>query len=615
MTKLKFLLLLKLILVAFSCQQEKSKLDHAKEFAGNNRIELEKVLKHYANDSLKYKAACFLIENMPYYYSYKHERINQYQKEYYQLVENNQSYDKAIEILRQKYGVLNPNEYEVVYDAHIITANYLINNIDWAFKVWEEKPWNRNLSFEEFCETILPYRISTEPLEYWREHYYVTYQPILDSLLINSNDPKEAIEVLWESIHAKQWLYNEQKPFGYPFPGAVTLDTVHRIGDCYEFNNFAIYLMRALGIPGGTDAYLKYPYDDDRHLWNYVPDADGNLWIFSINGYLPELGSGKEFPMMGSVFRTCFGVQENSLPIITNGRKDLPPLLNTVFKKDVSHLYLHNASIEIEIEKENLKDSLLYLCTFSRNGWTPIRWSVWKAGKFIFPTVEKNTLYVPAYYINGKLFFVQGAGKVNDDGVFVSFIADTINTQTLSAKRKYPYKKSWFSYRKRIIGGKFQVSNDSTFRNAITLHTINKETEMRWYNVKLNTSGKYRYIRYLSGPRGHCNMAELEFFDKEGKKLHGKIIGTEGSYQGRNDNQKEAVFDRDPLTFFDAINAKESWAGLDLSEPKEIKEVNYLFRNDDNNIRLGDVYELFYFGEKGWNVFVNKYICIGIFFP
>ena len=34
-----------------------------------NKAELEKVLKHFKHDSLKYRAACFLIENMPGKYS------------------------------------------------------------------------------------------------------------------------------------------------------------------------------------------------------------------------------------------------------------------------------------------------------------------------------------------------------------------------------------------------------------------------------------------------------------------------------------------------------------------------------------------------------------------
>ena len=46
-----------------------------------------------------------------------------------------------------------------IYDAHIITAEYLIDNIDCAFDNWQKRPWNRSLSFEDFCEYLLPYRI------------------------------------------------------------------------------------------------------------------------------------------------------------------------------------------------------------------------------------------------------------------------------------------------------------------------------------------------------------------------------------------------------------------------------------------------------------------------
>ena len=599
---MKKIVLFTILIISVSCSPDVSKLERSLRFAGKNRSELEKVLEHYSNDLLKYQAACFLIENMPYYYSYKDGRSDQYIHNIYRLAEeNNGSGDEALKILEREYGIINPDEFEIIYDSHQITADFLINNIDWAFKVWEEKPWNKNLSFEDFCETILPYRIDTEPLEYWREYYYTTYQPVLDSLLLDLNNPKEAIDVLWETIHEKQWLFIWEKPYGYLYPGAITLDTLHRIGDCVEYNNFAIYLMRSLGIPGGTDAYLQYPYGDGIHLWNYVPDSDGRLWDFSINGYPPKPSFDREKLILGSVFRTCFGVQQNSLPIITNGREDLPPLLNTVFKKDVSDLYLDDASIVVSIDKPELKDSLLYLCTFSRNGWAPIRWTVWKDGSFIFPTVEKKMLYLSAYYKNKELIPIN-VGCVDERGEYIAYVADTTNLQTMIVGRKYPYSKTWFSYRKRIVGGKFQASNDPKFQNAVTLHTINKEPlNMRWGNIEFNTSSKYRYVRYLSGPeRGHCNMAEMVFLDENEKTLHGKIIGTDGSYQDKDNNKKEAVFDKDPLTFFDAIEAKGSWVGLDLGESKRIRAVNYLFRNDDNNIRIRDLYELFYFGEEGW---------------
>lgn len=44
-------------------------LEEALEMAGKNRTELEKVLAHYAGDSLKLEAAKYLIRHMPGHYS------------------------------------------------------------------------------------------------------------------------------------------------------------------------------------------------------------------------------------------------------------------------------------------------------------------------------------------------------------------------------------------------------------------------------------------------------------------------------------------------------------------------------------------------------------------
>jgi hypothetical protein len=58
-----------LLLFLFGCQQSFKLSDNVNEVlnkSGDNRIELEKVIKHYQNpkDSLKLKAALFLIGNM-----------------------------------------------------------------------------------------------------------------------------------------------------------------------------------------------------------------------------------------------------------------------------------------------------------------------------------------------------------------------------------------------------------------------------------------------------------------------------------------------------------------------------------------------------------------------
>lgn len=76
----------------------------------------------------------------------------------------------------------NYSELSLKNDIAEADSAYLCDNIDWSFKVWEEQLWGRNVSFEDFCEYILPYRVGNEALSSWRQDYYKDFNGILDSL-------------------------------------------------------------------------------------------------------------------------------------------------------------------------------------------------------------------------------------------------------------------------------------------------------------------------------------------------------------------------------------------------------------------------------------------------
>ena len=67
-----------LLILSAGCRHTDPDLENALRQAGENRSQLEQVLDHYRNDSLKYKAACFLIANMPGHYSYGGEVLDAY---------------------------------------------------------------------------------------------------------------------------------------------------------------------------------------------------------------------------------------------------------------------------------------------------------------------------------------------------------------------------------------------------------------------------------------------------------------------------------------------------------------------------------------------------------
>lgn len=595
MKKLIFLLLTILIC---SCRSFNDKqLDYALTFAGDNRKELEKVLEHYKNDSLKLKAARYLIENMPYYYAYKSKQLEQYKNNLYRIaIENSCSDTEAIHIAQKLYGPLLFDTFEKEYDSHVITAKYLINNIEHSFKVWKEQPWGKYISFNEFCENILPYRIENEPLENWRETYYNHYQPLLDSLLTDT-DPVQACQIIFDKIEEQTWVFNYKHKF--PHLGAFTL-LYNRFGTCEDRCDMSVYIMRALGISGGIDFIIQHP---DRmhkgHTWNYVKDTTGKQVEFELYDLRPgaKPDPGTEIKR-GIVYRNCFALQQNSLPVAYRN-KPIPSTLSSAFMKNVSSLYFEN-EINIAIPSAENKEKILYLGVFDNKSWVPVAWAEIKNGKDVFMHLEPEIAYMAGYYQNSQFIPVSNPFIVRSNAEINYLKPNYDHRQNMTLTRKHSIPKWWFWYKKRTLNGKFQGANLPDFKDAVTLHTITHEATMNSHTIDIHEGREFKYLRYLSGSDGCCNMAEILFYTDNGDEaLVGDIIGTEGSFQNDPNRTKKAVFDNDPLTFYDAQEPNGAWAGISLEKPQKVTKIYYQFRNDDNNIRIGDTYELMYWGKNG----------------
>ena len=153
--------------------------------AGKNRKELEKSIAYFkhSKDSLKLKAIYFLISNMDIHYSENYywadsasgKRIVFNELDYPDMV----TAVKAFEEIKAKNGKVMP--VPCTYnDIDTITSAYLIDNVERAFKALKS-PYANKLSFADFCEYILPYRVSTEPLQNWRDVYRKRFSWISDS--------------------------------------------------------------------------------------------------------------------------------------------------------------------------------------------------------------------------------------------------------------------------------------------------------------------------------------------------------------------------------------------------------------------------------------------------
>lgn len=159
-------------------------VQEALEEAGTNRQELEKVLIHYnknPQDSLKYKAACFLIQNMKGLYSLTGENVNKLEELYKTMGralpdERNEIYNRGVDSLEIYFS------FSKQPDLQYIRANFLIQHIDQAFKTWEATLWHSNYSFDTFCEYVLPYRVYDEKLSLWGPQIEKLFKHQLDKI-------------------------------------------------------------------------------------------------------------------------------------------------------------------------------------------------------------------------------------------------------------------------------------------------------------------------------------------------------------------------------------------------------------------------------------------------
>ena len=584
-----------LIIILSSCSQYPKDVEQALKLAGDNRPELEKVLKHYSqlpDDSLKYRAACFLIGYMPYHYSIHNPQLDSFKVFLYEKEVIPWSWNDFLDLN------IPSGKTEVKHDLHYITAEYLIRNIDFSFKVWQESPWRESISFKKFCEEILPYRLNHEPLEYWKEEYYAAFHPIIESMDHNNRLDSICMKLLVDLMD-QGWVWSSD----FYTNGFGALILLHkRYGGCKEQAELITYILRSVGIPSGIDQMIQHPNQMHvAHYWNYTHTIEGNNFSFDFfDTHLAVNGRRKE-RKYGKVYRQCYALNKESLPVKYSKNYIPSGGLRNVLLRDVTFDYIPETHISLRLEPHDIFNNkdLAYLCIFNGARWIPVTWCKPEHGQVTFRDVEPDILYQVRLIDEkrdiaaSKPFILLG----NENAHFPE--ADTDNLQSMYLTRKYVLPLNWPDYVDRSVGGKFQGANKPDFSDLVTLHTIQKKADMSYENIKLDTHKYFKYVRYLSADGGFNNMAEVKFYSG-GQQLHGEVIGTDSSAVEYPFCDKHSVFDDDPLSFFEASDENGAWVGLKFDKAYPIDAIRYIFRNDDNNIRPKDTYELLYNRSGQW---------------
>jgi len=127
-------------------------VERALELAGDNRVEFEKLFGffHRPQDSLKLRAAYFLVANMPGHGFSINELYDTSGTVVVLDVMDYPDYDsliKAIESIEAERGELNYRRRELIEDLKISQGQQMRGVINYSLSTWTQRPWAKALSF------------------------------------------------------------------------------------------------------------------------------------------------------------------------------------------------------------------------------------------------------------------------------------------------------------------------------------------------------------------------------------------------------------------------------------------------------------------------------------
>lgn len=288
----------------------------------------ESVLLHYQGpaDSLKRKAALFLIDNVPDKFSYRGVQYDLFVHFIDSLSKSKITTDEYKQVILDyynRYGYMAGNRTQVK-DLDSLTPELLISNIDQAFNAWQNAPWRKQVSFADFCEFILPYRVGDEPLEDFRKTFYDQFRYLYNDTGLDLEAAADSVLKVTSKKKFGIITYPEQVP-DFPASRLVTM----RAGSCRDVSCLSAYIMRSIGIPVANDFTPQWPHRGLGHDWSALILPDSCIDFEGAKS--PKLGGHLRLSTshrMAKAFRHTFGKQSGSLAMI-HGAEPVPISFST----------------------------------------------------------------------------------------------------------------------------------------------------------------------------------------------------------------------------------------------------------------------------------------------
>jgi len=189
-------------------------------------------------------------------------------------------------------------------DLGTVSADYLVTNVNLAIKARNEMPYGQSYSDAVWAHYVLPHRVSQEPLEPWREHFYSN----LAGLVKDCQSIEEAIPIVYgwvgEQVRFEQTQRRDQGPLTTLKGGT---------GRCEELMIVYIDALRSVGIPARNTFCPWWSHCDNNHAWTEVYLDDGRWYCDEVVGQEDRSGGWvmAAARQASVVVNMCYGAAEN----------------------------------------------------------------------------------------------------------------------------------------------------------------------------------------------------------------------------------------------------------------------------------------------------------------
>ncbi len=568
------------------------------------------VLEHYSTqeqDSLKYKAALFLINNMAEHNGPTGTAIEKYKRSV-RLIDNSQGIRQLQSLW---YTSLKEGNVVTVPDSSIVTSDYLVKNIDSAWSSWQESQWTEDIDFDQFCKYILPYRINDEHIgEEWRTPLRQQYGKLIKGV----KDIKRAFAIIRDTVFKSVVLSNPYCEYNLD---PLTCNIIGR-AECTQRCILLAAVLRSLGIPAVIDGTPMWAdYSNKGHAWVSMIMRNGDTYTvyekdsiakrfnpIDASEFLPHYKIKEEdnCPYSVKYTKTPIKVYRICYERISKIRKNTPRILADPFIMDVSKDYGLTANIRMKVTV----DDAVYLCTFlSGADWAPVAQAIPENGEVTFSNVGRNAVCVLATTSERGRNIISSPFLVGDKNIVKFFSPSYQRKQDLQLKRKYPLcsytTDTWGS----MIGGVFEGADKEDFSVRDTLAII-RTMPYGMTTLQVATKKKYRYLRYKAPGNSRSSLAELQFYtinsDNTYQLLTGKYIAN-----GVDKQNIANVFDGSSSTICRGLSTGYT-IGIDLGEASRssVYKIQFCPSTDLNFVEPGHLYELYYF-DKDWRLAERVY--------